>query len=380
MLLLCSTGAALAAGPPDAAARGEAGGEGEARARFEAALELVGHDDAAAVERLEAVGGQPGDYAPDALMEAARLLEDRLGRPDRARALYAQVVARYPGSRLSLRARARVSYLDAHLGSGAGPLGDYQRILSGYPGRPPAESRRLVEQLLSAHPDFSLADQALLWLAADDARAGRCARAEAGYAEVERRFPGTEAAALAEKGRGDCLLSGGRLRQAEAVYGALIARDAARRFPGVVEGARAGLASVARARARRGLRWAALALLVAYLGAGLVASRPLWPLRPGRELAFYLPVAAAFTLLAALSATRAVALATLAIALGGAAITWVAGRVVAAARAARRPPPLGWPLFALATVLAVLALSLTAVHAADLTDLVVDTLRDGPER
>jgi len=360
----------------------DGGADRSAPARFEAALDLRGQDDAQAAAQLVALADQDpaGEYAAEALAGAAELFEERLGRPDRARELYARLVAAYPDSRLALRARARLGFLDDNLRTGAAPLSEYQRILGGFAGRPPAESRRLMGALLGAHPDFALADRGLLWLGTLAARAGESAEAEDRFLEVERRFPGSEAAALAHKGRADARLAAGHPLQARALYRELLLGDAARpRFAVAEEGARLGLEACRRAVRRLLLFAAALAYLSAYLVAGLLLARPLRPVRLGPELAYYLPIAGLFVV-AALRETRAIALAVSLIAGGGAVITFVATRAAARRLERGRPPPLGWPLFVAATVLAVVAGMLAAVHQAELTDLVIETVRAGPER
>src|SRR4051812_25908376 len=107
VLLQCSMARAA---PPDGGARPAI----DARAAFDAAMDLVGRDDAAAEAKLVALADADpeGEYADDALIEAAQLDEEKLGRPARARDLYAKLLERAPGSRLALRARARLEFLD----------------------------------------------------------------------------------------------------------------------------------------------------------------------------------------------------------------------------------------------------------------------------
>ena len=359
-----------------------------ARAAFDTAMDLVGRDDATAAARLESLADADpgGEYADDALVEAAQLLEEKLGHPDRARDLYARLLSRSPHSRLALRARARLDFLESSLGTGAAPLAAYQRILYGFSGRPPAESAKMMEDLLAAHPDFSLADKALLWLANLDAREGKSDPAERRYLEIERRFPTREGWALARKGRADLALAGGHPWRARALYQSILdSPDSAHRPAG--DAARAGLRLAATAIRRAVLFAASLAWLIAFFAWALLRARvlhadtPNIPGSPRRtlfplptELLFYLPVAALFVLCAA-TENRSIAIATSLIATGGAAILLLTIR--ASARAATLGNRL---LFACAVACAVLALTYAALYGTSLLDFVVETLRSGPER
>ena len=342
-------------------------------------MALVGRDDARAAALLEALAtDHPGDdFAADALLAAAELAEEKLGRPDHAAALYERLLERHPSSRLSLRARARSQFLRQNLGAGAAPLAEYQAILLGYAGRPPAESHARMERLLAAHPAFPLADRGRLWLARGELSAGRAADAMRRFEALERRTGSATAdAALwreARLGHADAALAAGHPLRARALYRTLVDGDRAADLA-----ARAGLAETTRALVRWSVFAASLAWLALYLGVCAWQARG-GLLRLPVELTFYAPVALLFVAAAA-TENRAIAVATSAIALGGGALIWLHGAATVR-RLTRGPLSLAARIArAAATLVTVAALAFAAIHGAGLTDLVVETLKNGPAR
>lgn len=357
-----------------AALRADPAPAGE-RDAFYSALGQVGHDDARAGQELEALAarGPDGEFAADALIQAAEIDEQRLGKPAEALALYQRLIARYPSSRLALRARARADFLAANLRTGAPALAAYQDVLNQYAARGPAESVLRMERLLVEHPDFALASEARIWLARGALTAGRFDEAERRYADVEARAPGTAAALEARKGRADAALSGGHPLRARAIYESLLGEPRA-----FADAGRVGIAACDQAIARAAAMWAALAYLLGFLAASAVAGRRTLARLPF-ELKFYLPIALLFVAAAA-TEHRAVAVATFAIAAGGALVVWLGGAATAS-RLARGPLSRGRRLArASATALAVLALGYCAIESTHLTDFVVETVRHGPDR
>jgi len=365
----------LASGFPTAA-RAEpspAQREFEAATAREAAGDFAGAADA--LEKLAAAN--PSDpFAPDALFEAAVIAEEHLSDPARALELYRQVVERYPQSRLERRARVRVEFLSSSLRTGEAPLREYQEILNGFSKRPPAESIARMEKLIAEHPDFALADRALYWLGATLAAERRDGEAEARFREAERRFPSSEWAGRAKKARGDLALKGGHPLEAQRIFAEL---HASAGDPLTRAAAQEGLTG-ARTAVRRLVEMAlALALLAAYLGYHVVAlARRKWRRVPGEAL-YYAPVAALFVLAAA-TENRAIGWATFGIAAGGGAIVWLSSALSAARFAEGPMRPTERTLRIAASALAVCAVVLIAVQATGLTDLVIETLRWGPER
>ncbi|HEY2745336.1 MAG TPA: tetratricopeptide repeat protein [Polyangia bacterium] len=329
-----------------------------------AALETLGHD-------------SPADsFAADALFEAALVSEERLADPTRARRLYAEVAAKYPSSRLARRAKMRADFLARSLSTGEAPLREYDDVLANAAARPRAESRARMEALLQKWPDFALADRALYWLGQRLAEEHRLDEAIARFAECERRFPSSEWALRSKKSRADILLSRGHPFVARAVYRELLASsDALARSAG-----KEGLADSVTWLVRGVFIVACILYLLAFawLQLRVVSPRARLAVVP-IELLYYLPVAVLFVA-AALTENRAIGIATSAIAVGGAIVVWLTS-VGLKARLDRGPmSPLARAGRIAAITLAVVALMFLAVQATGLTDVVVETLRTGPER
>jgi uncharacterized membrane protein YhaH (DUF805 family) len=319
----------------------------------------------------------PADsFAADALFEAALVSEEHLGDPARAARLYEEVARRYPQSRLARRARTRADFLGASLRTGAQPLAEYQSILSGFSRRPPAESLAKMEALLAAHPDFALADRALYWLGESYAAQHRFAEAFARFETLERRFPSSEWAGRAQKARGDLELELGHPLAARRIYRALA------QSPRPLDRAAAaeGLVQVESFIARR----IGLALAIAYLLAFLIAHALLVrrlhaSLRPPVEVLYYGPVALLFVV-AACTENSSIGLATAGIAVGGGLVVWSSSALTTARlrsgaiRLRARLARIAFNFFA------VLAAAYIAVQATGLTDLVIETLKSGPDR
>jgi Tetratricopeptide repeat len=326
-----------------------------------AALERLGHDH------------PDSNFADDALFEAAVLSEERLSDPASAARLYREVATQYPQSRLARRARTRADFLESSLRTGAQPLAEYQRILA-EGSRDPRGAILAMEQLLQAHPEFALTDRALFWLASRLVEAGRERDGVERYLELERRFPSSEWARRSLKARADLLLSHGSTREARGIYLALSRST----DPIARAGGTEGLRAVGTSRLRRALVIASLVYLALFLGFHLfVGRRQLWPLPA--ELLYYLPVAGLFTAAAATENTL-IGWATGGMAAGGALVTWSAAASTGARLVRGRIGGVQRLLGAAALALAVLAVAFVAVQWSGLTDLVLETMRNGPER
>ncbi len=340
---------------------------------FDAAIKREASGDfAGAATALEALGrAHPGDaYADDALYEAAQLYDERLDGPDRARTLYAEILSRYPDSRLARRAQHRVEDLTRALQSGSELLVQYQRILAD--GGHLERALPAMASFVAAHPEFALTDQARFWLGERLTELGRYAEADARFREVEGL--NTELAERAKSARGQLDLLRGRPFAARAVYATLTSST----DPLIRAAAKEGLARVDVAVEYDVLLAIALTLLALWLGWALIDGRGQSWAAPV-ELYYYVPVALLF-LLAAATENRAIGVATLGIALGGAGLTWLSARATArglllgpitsGARTARA--------FALAG--AGMALAYSALFFAGLLDLIWATFRFGPDR
>jgi len=339
-----------------------------------AALERDGRPAEAVEALLALVERDPGDlFADDALLESARILEERLADPVRAAALYERLARDYPASRLATRAQRRAEALRAALGPGgahAREVAEMNAILIGFPTRSREESIARMEKLLASSPEFPDAPRAMLWLGTTLEGGGRRDEALARYREVRRRWPDGEWAARAARAEGDLLLARDELDAAEAAYRALSgeARDAM-------------LTRVAVERGRGRLAVAAWIVLALAVAAALAVVwrragglRPL--IRPPAEVLYLLPVA---LLLAAagLTENEALARAIAFVCAGGLVITWLSGAALEAAR------PVGRARLAshlVVVALAVAAVVYLAVSRERLIDFILETVRFGPER
>jgi len=347
--------------------------------RFAAATALEAKGDfAAAAAALEALGHDaPADsFAPDALFEAAVVAEERLSDPARARRLYAEVATKYPASRLARRAATRGDFLAQSLTTGEAPLRAYDEVLAGATARPRAESIARMQELLQKWPDFALADRALFWLGQRLAEERRPDDAVARFAEVERRFPSSEWALRAKKARADLLLSRGHPFVARAVYRELEASS----DPVARSAGKEGLADSVSFLVRGLFVVLCVIYLVGFAWLHVRAVSPRARLRRvPLELTYYGPVALLFVV-AAVTENRAIGIATAAIAVGGAVVVWLTS-LGWAARVERGPlSPLARAGRIAAVTVAVVALLFLAVQATGLTDIVLETLRTGPER
>jgi hypothetical protein len=349
--------------------------------RFEAALRLVasGKEAAAAEALLRLAHEQPqDDIAPEALFEAGVLYEEHINDPEAARRCYKELGERYPHSRLLRRAQQRLSQLDIALRSGPAPLITFQAIL-----RKSAEGSKerflRLSELLTAHPDFSLADQVLFLLADTALRSGDRAGLERSLQELYRRFPRSVWAAQGHRLHAEALLQAHHIAAARAEYRVLLD------YPGPLWPLISSEGLVSCQRAAR-LLYAAVA---AGLYLGLCALfilirhyRRLWP--PPFELWYYAPVAALLTL-AALpgqgggSAPLVTPLWELG--LFGTGLSWLAAAsardAAPAGRAARDLFRLGLGL--LSRAMAVAAVCYLVVYHHGLIEVIVETLQNGPE-
>jgi outer membrane protein assembly factor BamD (BamD/ComL family) len=340
---------------------------------FEAAIQREATGDyAGAAQDLERLAREKPDdnFADDALFEAAVLAEERLSDPARAAKLYEEVATKYPQSRLARRARTRADFLSSSLRTGEAPLAEYQKILA-EGARDPRAAVARMEKLLAEHPEFALADRSLYWLGSRLIELGRESDGVNRFVELERRFPSSEWARRAQKSRADVLLKHGKTSDARAIYEDLSRSSDPIAHAGGIE----GLHAVGTYRERHVLIDVAVAYLLLFVGFHLWSGRKLL-LRMPTELLYYLPVAVVFALAGA-TENAGIGWATFGIAGGGAVITWA----VAAGTAARGAMKLSERIArAIALALAVFALAYAAIQWAGLSDLVIETLRNGPER
>lgn len=356
-------------------------------ARFDRAAELMGAGDyaaAAAAFTSLAEDAPDADVAPDALFTAGRLYEERLTDPTRAAALYRTLTERYPDSRTALAASRRLSILETDLGpdnAGAEALARFIDIQQQFWRRSEPESIAMMEQVLADYPNWSGAPRAVLWLGNIHQRAGRLSRAAAYYQQVLDDWPDSEYVYRALRGAGDTALLRDRFDEAEDFYGRLPASGAPDRTLNRAD----ALYDVERMRLRAQIYLGAFALLgliaIALTlslrnaaGSNAAAVRALWP--PPTEVLFMVPIAA-LLIGAGYSDFYAIGPAVAIVTIGGIAVTWLSGAALAAA-----PQPCG-PLRAsghvIGSLTAVLALCYIALHRGHLLDLLIETVRFGPD-
>jgi TolA-binding protein len=347
--------------------------EAAARASFDQAMQRLGSGDAAqATTELIALAERfpHTSLAPEALFAAAQQLEESLSQPDRALGLYRRVVTEHPESRLLRRAESRLLQLAHSLKSGAAPLTRFQTIVRTTREASPERAQQLAA-LLTDHPQFALADEVAYLLLDGALRRSDGTEGEL-YRQLVTRHPHSEWSARGQQTYAEWLVRRGQLGAARAVYESLRSSPQ----PLWQATARSGLHEVATAERRRWLAaGSGLLLLLSLLGIGVRYRRQLWP--PPAEVAYYVPVGLFFVLVAALVQDPVLARPLLWLLLGGGLLCWMSA---AAARAQRS---LGtarkvWGMLWRAGL--ALLLCYLAIERQGLWDLVLETLRNGPDR
>jgi len=354
-------------------------------ARFDAAMAALATSPNEAVAALEAIAhdAPTSPLAPEALLLAARAAEEQLGDPARALATYDAIVARYPDARAAVAAGRRGADLRAMIGpgvEGATEARAWAALRTGAGLTLTTAQHAEAERLAAAA--WPGAIDAALWLADLDERAGAVAAARTRLAALAIRVAGTPravdvvraTAALAVRTR-DVTTATRLLAELPADS----ARDAALRSELAAEIDR--LAT--QARVVLAARIVALLALLVLLGSLVTAAGSLGAavrsLRPPLDVWYVAPVLGVVALAAATGFTgigRAVAF----IASAGVAVTWLSAAAldVAATRGRRsRWRPLVHAVVAPALVLAI---ATSVLLAGDLADLVLATLREGPDR
>lgn len=356
--------------------------------RFERAAQAMAagaHGDAA--EQLVQLAEDHPEHAlaAEALFSAARLSEENLADPGRALALYRALVERYPDSRTALAATRRADALAAQIGpggDGGDALARFTEILNDYDAADEAPSLAAAEALLAAHADWVGSPRVLLWLAEVHRRAGRHRDASARYLEVAERWPEGEHALRAWRGAGDMAVRLGEFRRAQELY-----RHMQPQGPAEQRSLDEALRSLDIERLRTRL----FALCCAALAAvflGLLASllHAAGGLRPGlralrtppTEALFMIPIAALLTA-ASFTGHASIGPAVALLCGVGAALSWLSGAGLDAARRRALPNRARPLVHAAAAVIAVLALSYIALHRGHLVDMILETVRFGPE-
>lgn len=334
----------------------------------ERALELLG----------QLVQRWPDDaFADDALAERARILEQDLKDPERALVAWRELATRFPDSRMARRARARITYLQAHLDQGGQVLAAYQDLMRRGLKLPVDRAVADMDALLRAHPDFSLRGEGRMFMAGLLARDGQVDRARRELERVVAEHEGERTAGLARTQLGQLALDQNDLDAAEHWYGELASMPDA-------DWGRAGAEGLARVN---GLRWRSrlmtsalgvwgLALLAGLLGLVLLmrrkhlAARRLWP-PPAEAIVYALVMGILVGIVWGRAAQTTWALAWMAALL--APVVLINGWLLRGLRL-RTGRLTAW---CLALVLVFAAATYAAVALAGMTDQVLHTLRFG---
>ena len=347
----------------------------------------LGSPDRVVVERaIAAIEALPS--APDSndlantLFRAARACEDTLTDPKRALGLYERIARDHRTSRITTAAERRLGVLRAQLGGSnehAANAADLARLVAEADTMPAADVERRASALIAAA--WPGAPDAGLWLAEWLRRNGRFADAQARYAEVVARWPNTPRAQLAIRGGAGNALDAHDWDRAELL---------ATQLPSVEEADRVvrdDLLLLA-ARGRQIDHWYVRAWIVALLGLlGLTGSlieatrrggyqRP--RLRPPIEVLFLAPVAAVMVGVA-LTTHQLIAPAVVILSVGGLLFAWISGVTLDTLRARGREVRNRALLHVAICFFAVVALLYVALVRDNLLEMVIETVRFGPE-
>jgi tetratricopeptide (TPR) repeat protein len=346
----------------------------------------LGSPDRAVVERsitaLERIPPTDDNALASALFRAAQTCEDVLSDPSRALALYERIVREHPTSRLSMSAERKVATLRGQVGAAgehAPRASELARIIAEADKLPPDDIERRARALIDA--EWPGAPDAAAWLAEWLRRTGRLDEAQQAYARVVAKWPGTKHGLLALRGGAGNALDRRDWDLTESLAAQLPAHAEADRIM------RDDLLRLA-ARGRRIDGWYTRAWVAALLGFVLMiaslleaARRGGWRrprVRPPIEVVFLAPVAAVM-MGVALTTHQLIAPAVLMLSLSGIALAWVSGATLDTLRARGREIR-GRALAHVAICfVTVAALFYVALVRDNLLEMVIETVRFGPE-
>lgn len=389
----CAARPELAAASPDddlpAAASGTAAAGSDATAPRDAGiawLDVLGSSDPGEIDRAIAaiLALPPRDADPDVLFAAGRACEDKLLDPGRAVAIYDRLAADHPTARATAAAVRRAATLREQIGPRgefAAPAGELAQLVARADALPGDAVIERGERLAAAA--WPGAPTAALWLADWLRRTGRFDAAQARYAQVIARWPALPQAGAALRGAIGCALDARNWALAEVLARKLPAADPLDQALRDDQ-----LAAAARGRRREHwyvAAWLAIAGVLAALLGSLAEAALRSPvgtrrsvLRPPIEAVFFAPVALVLIGIA-FTAHRLIAPAVTTIAVGGLALTWLSGATLERLRAHGRARRLRSIAHVLACLTGIAALAYVALTRDHLLDLLIETVRFGPE-
>jgi hypothetical protein len=341
-----------------------------ARAASADALHDLATDDPKALDTaVHAV--EAGPASGDELYAAALAADDRLAQPARALALYDRLLREQPDYFRAVTAEKRALILRAEIGGGHSAEADAFAKLVAEADRAPDVVPRAEALANAAWPG---APATLLWLAEWLRRNHRFDEAQARYAQIAARWPDSREAHLAGRGAAGAAVDAHEWDRAEQLARALPVTDEVDRL---TRKELLHAASIGRLRAR--IYVIAWIVLVAVFG-GLVASLAYaaWrarrlPLRPPIEILYAAPVAAVLVI-ASFTAHRAIGPAVTRIAGIGLVLAWLSGTALEL-----RPGRARAIVNVLACIVGVLAIAYIAVTRDGLIDMLIETVRFGPD-
>jgi hypothetical protein len=340
-------------------------------AHADLAGDLATDDPKALDAAVHAVETAPADA--DALYAAGRAVEDKLVDPARALALYERLLREKPDARAAEAAERRAIILRAELGPGDA----YRTQATAFAALVAAADRTpdvVTRAEALAAQDWPGAPATMLWLAEWQRRRGDFVGAEAHYAAVATRWPAAREAVIARRGEAGAAVDTRRWDHAAALVAALpVAEEADRLMKRELERA------IRRGRLRERLYLAAwVGLVLALLG--LIASFAHAAIRAGRvsakppiEVIYGAPIAAVL-IAASFTAHRAIGPAVTKISVIGLVLAWLSGGALELAGGRLRAV-----LHVVACVLGVVAVAYLALTSDGLLDLLVETVRFGPD-
>ncbi|MCZ7582692.1 MAG: tetratricopeptide repeat protein [Deltaproteobacteria bacterium] len=222
-----------------------------------------------AVADLEALLKEQPNHrlADDILYKIGWIYEREIYDYNRAVAFYARLVEEFPESKNARRAEATIRRLNKSRASGDVAFREYQAILLEYYRIGGAEALARMEKLMEAHPDFSLAEKAWLFIAQERMRLERYADGIAAYERIIESYDSDRNFVTALVAIGNAHIETRNIAEARAAYRRLAAEAADNRF--AVLAAEKGLRRVRDFTVMRGGFYASAAVVAAYLVAML---------------------------------------------------------------------------------------------------------------
>jgi hypothetical protein len=318
---------------------------------------------------VRAVEQGPAD--PVAVYEAARAADERLAQPARALALYERVLRERGDVAVAVKAEKRAMILRAEIGEAHQAEATAFAKLVAEADRAPDVVARGDALGAAAWPG---APATLVWLAEWLRRHGRFDEAQARYAQVVTRWPDSREAVIARRGAAGAAVDARDWDRAEALARALPVSDEADRL---TRSQLLHAASIGRLRTR--LHVAAwIALVLAFVGLAGSLGFAAWrarrfSLRPPIEVVYGAPIAAVLVL-ASFTAHRAIGPAVTRISLVGIVLAWISGAALEL-----RPGRCRALLHVVACALGVLGVAYIALTHDGLIDMLIETVRFGPD-